>query len=507
MSTDRPPDSVRQEYAPTAPTAPTANTYADANVLPEALEFPTKALPSSCWQFVEEAEKAIGCPADLLGLPLLATLSAGIGNSRVVEIKRSWREGATLFLATVADPGKKKTPAAKHATAPIWERQTELKRSYAEKVEEYESEMREHEKDKRESRKNNEADPSPPEEPTMGRTVTEDTTVEALASILEDNPRGVAVVKDELAGWVRSMDQYKSGKGADRQAWLSLWSNSPIAVDRKGRKEPLIVPRPWVSITGSIQPGVLNELADGREDGLLDRFLFAYPAPTRSRLTRAEISASAENRFKKLYNGLAQLKMGEDKTGEPCPRAVPMSPEAWELFAEIASGLDEETQEPGFSSRLSGVWSKLEAYLARIALILALCRYVNGRGPEQVEAEDVVRASSLIEYFKAHAKRVLTDVYGENGQDRLAESLGKLLRDNGGQWEGSATELWDELKRRKCEVLPRRAEELSKMVLALGSRSATLKAERGWRGDSRVLRIRLVNAVGAVGAVGGEDDA
>ena len=503
MSKDRPPESMRREYAPTAPTVPTVHAY--TNLLPEAMEFPTRALPSSCWQFVEEAEKAIGCPADLIGLPLLATLSAGVGNSRVAEIKRSWQEGASLFLATVADPGRKKTPAAKIATAPVWERQTELKRAYAEKVEEYESKMLEHERDKRECRKNGLADPRPPEEPSMGRTVTEDTTVEALASILEDNPRGVLVAKDELAGWVRAMDQYKSGKGADRQAWLSLWSSSPIAVDRKGRRDPLIVPRPWVSISGSIQPGVLDELADSREDGLLDRFLFAYPAPTRSKLTRAEISASAENRVKKLYNELAQLKMGEDKAGEPCPQVVPMSPEAWELFAEIADGLDEETQQPGFPARLSGVWSKLVAYLARLSLILALCRRLDGRGLEQVEAEDVLRASSLIEYFKAHARRVLTDVYGKSEQDLLAESLGELLQDNGGRWEGSATELWQELSIRECEALPGRPEELSKKVLALASRSATLHAERGWREDSRVLRVRLADAVGAVGAVGGEE--
>ena len=38
----------------------------------------------------------------------------------------------------------------------------------------------------------------------MERTYADDTTVESLVGILEDNPRGVLIYKDELTGWVRS---------------------------------------------------------------------------------------------------------------------------------------------------------------------------------------------------------------------------------------------------------------------------------------------------------------
>jgi hypothetical protein len=63
--------------------------------------------------------------------------------------------------------------------------------------------------------------------------VVEDTTVEALAAVLEGNPRGVLVARDELSAFVRAMDQYKDHKGTDRQFYLSAWSNSPVTVDRK----------------------------------------------------------------------------------------------------------------------------------------------------------------------------------------------------------------------------------------------------------------------------------
>lgn len=55
-----------------------------------------------------------------------------------------------------------------------------------------------------------------------------------------------------------------------------------------------MVPRPFVGLTGSIQPGVLSELKNYREDGLLDRFLFAYPDPMPSRWSDDEISEGNE---------------------------------------------------------------------------------------------------------------------------------------------------------------------------------------------------------------------
>ena len=186
----------------------------------------------------------------------------------------------------------------------------------------------------------------------MGRVVADDTTIEALAGILESNPRGVLVARDELAGWVRAMDQYKGGKGADRQIWLSLWSNAPISVDRKGSPEPVIVESPWVSVTGAIQPEILPDLSRGREDGLLDRFLFAFPEPYYAPLSAKVVSATAENQLGALYERLASLQMPESD-GEAFPGTITSSVESH------ASGLGKAALEPpigGIHSR-SCIWT------------------------------------------------------------------------------------------------------------------------------------------------------
>jgi hypothetical protein len=490
-----------EEDGRSTPTTPSTPILED---LPAAPPFPIDTLPVAGRRLVREAEAAIGCPPEMIAVPLLVTLSAGIGASRVVQLKRGWREGATLFAAVVGRPGSKKTPADKAATAPAWERQIELARKYRKARKVYEDEYGRWKKRSREASEDEESAPEPPDEPKLGRTVVGDTTTEALFEILEANPRGVLVSRDELTGWLRSMDQYK-GKGSDRQVWLSMWSNIPAAIDRKGRAEPIIVPRPFVSLVGSVQPERLPELARGPDDGLWDRFLVSYPELKRTPISDAEISDEARDEVKQLYDDLAALEMPEDESGEPYPTVVPLSPDAWEVFKEVAYSLAEEADAPGFPARLEGAWSKLEAYLARLSLILALCRVAKQGGEERVEAGDVVIASGLIDYFKAHAYRVHVGLHGTASQDVLAKDLAEFLRESGGKWKDEANVLHAELTNRGSEAVPGRPDELGKMVYAISSQGTWLKAEPGWtkneEGKSR-RAIHLCFKNGVDGVVG-----
>jgi putative DNA primase/helicase len=471
---------------------------------PGAASFPVEALPKSCRRFVREAAAAIGCPPDLVAVPLLGMLSAAIGNSRQVRLKRGWKESAAIFAVVVAEPGDKKTPAQKAALSPVWRSQERFKREYRERYEAYEEDLRRWKADERAAAKNGDPVPPKPEEPVMRHVVVDDTTVERLADILDETPRGVVSVQDELSGWISAMNQYKAGgKGSDRQFWLRVWSNAPVKVDRKSRKVPAIIAEPWVSVVGSIQPEVLPGLDIGRNDGMMDRFLYSYPEPRRAKLNDDEVSAAAEQAVRVLYDKLADLKMRE-ADGKHFPGTVPMTEEAWRVFKEVADELSEETHDLGFPRRLRGVWSKLEAYLARFSLILALCRAVVSKEAEQVEPRDVLAASVLVDYFKAHALRVFADLHGADPADKLAAALRAFLNEHGGRWEGAATELYDGLSERQAEGLPGSPDRLAKKVLSIASQSnGRMRAERGWRSDGRVLRLQyLRNGVGSVGDVG-----
>jgi len=479
--------------------------YANSGNLPEPTAFPTHALHRSCKRLVEEAAASIMCPPEFIALALVTELGCAIGNSRRVKLKEGWDEGAALYAAVVADPGDKKTPAYKVAVQPSVKREAKLRSDYQEKKDEYQRELREYEVDKADARKDGVAAPPPPEAPARHRVLVEDTTIEALARILDTNPRGVFVVRDELAAWKRSMDQYRSGgKGTDRQFWLSAWSNSYASVDRKGRDEPVVLPKPFVGVFGSIQPAVLPELSGEREDGLLDRFLFAYPDSMQSRWSDDEISANTVGNVKWLYDRLMGLEAGEDEYGDPEPVLVAMSKEARTLFIDFTNALREEMEAPGFPARLKGPWAKMEAYLARLALIVGLCRVVADDATERIEQVDVLSASILLDYFKAHARRVYVGLYGHDRIDLLGEDVARLLEKHGGSWSGQPQDFYRTLKSRHK---PSRAKDLSADVSEVARRSAALVFEAkheafvkdgGTRSTRRVWTLGLKNSVNSV---------
>jgi len=494
------PNASRRNYG--TDTTDTTDAGHRLRELSEAPPFPVEVLPESCRRLVEEASASIVCPPEFVAVPLLATLGSAIGMSRVVRLKQGWTESAAIYAAIVALPGTKKTPAFKEAARPAHEKQAEYRQEYREAKKAYE----EHSPDQRTAAEDDAATADePPPKPKLKRTFAEDTTVEALAVVLEDNPRGVLVARDELSAFVRGMDQYKSHRGSDRQFYLSAWSNSPVAVDRKNLQEPIFLARPFVGVVGSIQPGVLPELianCQGREgDGFLDRFLFSYPEPMLSRWSDAEISPGAIMAVRWLYDSLREkFPLERNDNGDPRPKEVRLSDEALVRFRQEVDALREEMEETDFPNVLRGPWSKLEAYLARLSLVLAMARVVRGPArPERVELEDVEGASTLVGYFKAHARRVYLQLYGESREDKLLADLTKILKENQGKWEDDptrgwedpATKLYEALKQQGFDALPTRPDELTKEILALASHVPTLKAKRGKRGDERVLRIWL----------------
>jgi putative DNA primase/helicase len=396
---------------------------------------------------------------------------------------------------------QEETPGIKVALKPVRERQIALKAEYGRRKEQYESELRDYET----AAKGGPTELARPRKPTLGRTYADDTTVERLADTLNENPRGVLVAKDELSGWLGGMNQYKQGgKGADRQFWLSTHANEPILVDRKSVEEPVLVPRPWVSISGGIQPEVLPDFGKGRGDGLMDRFVFAYPAPLVSRWSDDEISDDARDGYAATIKSLYSLHHASDGEGDPFPSRVRMTDGAKKLFVAEYDKLHEEHEDPGFPQRLRPTWGKLEAYLARLALILAMARVAElaaeGRQVcEEVTREDMAGAIKLLRYFKNHARRVYTGLYGESTSDKLAADLRDFLVSNGGTWEGTASELHEALD---SDHKPQRPEDLSKAVRAVAKRSSHLRLENLKRSEHRrPFRLALKNAVIADSAV------
>ena len=66
-------------------------------------------------------------------------------------------------------------------------------------------------------------------------------------------------MREELSGWLGSFNAYRGGRGGDEAHWLEAFGSRQMLVDRKtGHPKTINVRRAALSITGTIQPGVLR---------------------------------------------------------------------------------------------------------------------------------------------------------------------------------------------------------------------------------------------------------
>lgn len=401
-------------------------------VLPSVEPFPVHILPPVLRNFVKEGARAIGCPPDLIAVPLMVFAGTAIGASRVVQIKEGWTESPRVYAALVARAGEKKSPAFKLAMRPFVAHQNKLQAEFKEQERlwrkqktQYELELQEWKRSARRGDMDAFDMPEPPPPPVLSQIFTTDATIEALSALLEQNPRGLVLSRDELAGWTKSFNQYRSGRGADKEYWLSFWNGSDVVINQKGSEQPLILSNPFVSVVGCLPPSVLSEITKGGKDGLLDRVLFSYPNPVPLRWTEDEMSELTVLEVEKVFDGLFGLDL--DASGSA--KVIEFTFKARELWVDWVTRHYGEQNAPGSPEILRGPWAKLEAYCARFALILQLVRFVTGETTtEKIDEVSVSGSIALIEYFKSHTKRVYMYLRSTSEEKLIVDVLAYLAK-------------------------------------------------------------------------------
>lgn len=412
------------------PAESTAPGDSDGPDVPEVIEataliapFPLAALTPGASAFVEQMSDALQCPLDLVGLPVLGALSVAIGTTRVIEVTQEWEELPVLYLAIVGEPGDSKSPAINKALQVLYDADDAADREYRRQLRAWKQQA--------------EApgvDPGP--QPLYQQIVVDDVTIEALVQVLQANPRGVIQRLDELSGLMSGMNQYRGGKGRDKQYYLQMWSKTPIVVNRRADgSEPRRVSYPFVSLIGGIQPDMLSSLADkGKRDGFLDRILFAWAEPVPQPWREPAVNVAVKERYSAMIQNLLMLSHATDGGEENTPNRTRFDIAAKRAWAEWITEHREERQCASFPAYLKGPWRKFEAYAARLALILHMARVADGDGtadPDWVDERSVTSAVTLIEYFKSHARRVYARLLAHPEDLQVEEALKWLHKQPG----------------------------------------------------------------------------
>lgn len=247
-------------------------------------------LPRVIADFAFDTAERMGVDPAMIAIPALAVCAAALHDGITIQPRvhdTKWTESARLWLAMVAEPGSRKTPAINAATRPLREIEGRWQQEDAASFAVFERASEDY-KAARRGRSETIKDvgaviadgipraslPNLPTKPARRRLTVGDATMEVLAHILADNDRGVLALHDELVAMIAGFDAYRSnGIGKDRTAALELWNGGPRTIDRVKLGGSVFVPNWSASVLGGIQPAKLREIASKLDsDGFLQRF-------------------------------------------------------------------------------------------------------------------------------------------------------------------------------------------------------------------------------------------
>jgi len=392
--------------------------------IPGYKPYPIEVLPESLQDYVRCASRAIGVDPCMIALPMISELAAAIGTTRAVRVKRSWSEPAIIWTGIVIESGSKKTPAFDTVLKPI-------RRAERKKVDEHEENIQVYEEQVEQYKKSKSPDAEKPTKPTCTRYTISDITTEAVAERLHENPRGLLLTRDELSGWFGDLDRYAQSKGGDAPRWLSIWSGSPIVVDRK-QTGATHIHRPAVSITGTVQPEVFERVIGNEhiEDGMAARFLLAMPPDRPAKWSDADIPESVEGAFAAIVKNLINLEHEQDDDGHPRPMMIGLDEQA---RARYITWHDKHAERlTNESGAIRAALAKMQGYVLRLALVLHLAEQAGGGAVEDaIDQRSIDAAIRLVEWHAGEAERVY-GMFAESEDDREHRRLIEWIEGKGG---------------------------------------------------------------------------
>ncbi|MFQ5509801.1 MAG: DUF3987 domain-containing protein [Leptospirillia bacterium] len=244
-------------------------------------------LPDAVRDFAADIAARHGCPIDVPASAITVALGAVIGrrmgihphahDSRVV-VPNLW--GALLGMR----PSDVAREALTEALGPLQQLAEQAEADYRKESTAHRARVAAHEVAvaswKRQAAEQAAEDmsasyPPPPEAPVKRRYTTSGGSPEQLTSLLNSNPRGLLMCRDDLLGWVRPLLQ--GGRETERQFLLSLWRGESPGFDYDAAEDgPLFVKHPCLSVLGWAKVDPFRQLAQGEKgpeaSELLSRF-------------------------------------------------------------------------------------------------------------------------------------------------------------------------------------------------------------------------------------------
>ena len=337
--------------------------------LPAVEPFNPRLLPSVLGDYVMDVADRQQAPPDFAAVAAICGLAAVLGNRVRIRPKQhdDWEVTPNLWGAIIGRPSAMKSPAMRSALAPVYAIQDHMREAWegglsAKAVDDALAALWAKDKKKkaekairsgdREQARSLLSDLSDGEsaEPPCPRLIVNDATVEKLGELLNENPRGLLLIRDELAGFLARVEseEYQS----ERAFYLEAFNgDGRFVYDRIGRGT-IHIENCTMSMIGGVQPSriaplVRAALSGANNDGLIQRLqMVVWPDNfgTWTWVDRAP-DLIARLRYEEKFKALHAIELGKG-----APTVLRFAEEAQGMYREWMTEIQTEARGGTLSS-------------------------------------------------------------------------------------------------------------------------------------------------------------
>jgi len=410
-------------------------------------------LPVAFAAHIKDVSERMQCPPDFAAVGLFISIASVIG--RKVRIypkqKDDWLVVPNLWGMVIGRPSLMKTTALKGTIDILKRFEIEEKNKYEKALIDYdvEADFKKWDKNAKESEAKalhgiGDIDGAKrilaslktlPDLPSRVRKIINDASVEKLGELLNENPNGFLMFRDELTGWLNMLDKEGSN---DRPFYLEAWvGDGSYVYDRIGRGT-IDIESTTLSLLGGIQPSKIKsyvrEAMNGgsSDDGLIQRLQLAVYPDVKSKYNHVDRFPDKSAK-QPLINKFTELNKWQPESntlnafGEPEPFALRFAVDAQKYFNDWFiknEGICRDDLHPALESH----FAKYRSLLPSIALIIELVDSGDVSGVKHVCLSSLQKAIGYVEYLRSHAYRIygMAEKPEVDGANLIIKRLKKL---------------------------------------------------------------------------------
>ena len=418
--------------------------------------FPLECFPEPLGEFGRALSTYTQTDPAMTGVLLLGILGALFQNKFSVVSVNGNIEQASIYAVAIAPPAERKSEVIRRVIRPLHRFEDDYNVAHADDVSQSRTQRRLLEKGLTAAEKGNNADALFTAQAALDSfrerkpltLIADDTTVEALVSLMAENGERMLIASDEGGIFTHMKGRYKQN-GDDTELYLKAHSGGRVSVHRKSR-DPEKLNNPALSLVVAVQPFVventiLEEANNAR--GLTARLVYAVCAERAG--SRKAIAASLPDDLAERYEHAVQRCLSQTVSPSPADeipaaRLIALSEEAREQAIcyfdtaerRIAEGLE---RAKGWNGKAFGLMMRIAGQFHAFECM--------ERGEDPVEtplpAYIIVAAAIVTDCLAAHAEMVFA------GSDKKTGDAVYLLRrigEMGGEF--NKRELWVKARRR-----------------------------------------------------------